>query len=729
MTDIIPGATPNRIRIGQILGSVCLALMGSIPAGAVEPPLRAGAYAIDVSPRSLPVLINGGFLQATAARVNDPLQAKCLVLDDGTTRLAIVVVDSCMMPRDLLDRAKALARAKTGIPSEKILISATHAHSAPAAMGALGCPVDPAYVEFLPGRIAEGIERASSALAPARVGWASVDDDKHTFCRRWIRRPDRMIDDPFGNRTVRANMHPGYVNPDAIAPSGPVDPALTVLSVQSPEGKPVAILANYSQHYYGASAVSADYYGRFATALARRIGAEQGGDRPFVGIMSQGTSGDQMWMDYGRPKTDPGLDRYADEVAESAFRAYQSIAKYHDRVPLGMAEATLRLHRRVPDSARLEWARSVVARMGDRVPKNLPEVYAREAIYLHDNPDRELKLQAIRIGDLGIAAIPNEVYALSGLKIKARSPLPLTMNIELANGSEGYIPSPEQHTLGGYTTWPARTAALEVKAEPRIVATVLGLLERASGRPRRDLRPGPAAYTEQILSSRPAAYWRLEEMDGTVARDATGLEHDGTFEPGFAFYLPGPDLPGFRQEGRTNRAAHLAGGRLAARLAIPAESYAVELWFWNGLPDDARPVTGFLLHRGTGGSGGDSLGLGGTASSAARGRLFFAHGPGTVLAGKTAISPKTWHHVVLTRTGRRIAVHLDGNRMPEIAGDVEPPQESGLASLFLGGRQDAEATFEGKIDEVAFYDRPLAPAEIAEHFRAASDLLGKPERR
>jgi hypothetical protein len=367
--------------------------------------------------------------------------------------------------------------------------------------------------------------------------------------------------------------------------------------------------------------------------------------------------------------------------------------------------------------------------MGDRVPKNLPEVYAREAIYLHDDPDRELKLQAIRIGDLGIAAIPNEVYALSGLKIKARSPLPLTINIELANGSEGYIPPPEQHALGGYTTWPARTAALEVQAEPRIVAAVLGLLERASGRPRREAAPRPGPYTDLVLSSRPAAYWRLEEMDGAVACDATGLEHDGTFEPGFAFYLPGPDLPGFRQQGRANRAVHLAGGRLSARLAIPAESNSVELWFWNGLPDDARPVTGYLLHRGAEGSGGDTLGLGGTAPAAARGRLFFAQGAGTVMAGKTAISPKTWHHVVLTRTGRRVAVYLDGNREPEVAGDAEAPRETQLASLFLGGRHDREATFEGKIDEVAVYDRPLAPAEIAEHFRAARDLLHNPERR
>ena len=119
------------------------------------------------------------------------------------------------------------------------------------------------------------------------------------------------------------------------------------------------------------------------------------------------------------------------------------------------------------------------------MPRSQPEVYAKEAIYLHDEPRRELKLQAIRIGGLGITAIPNEVFAITGLKIKMQSPFDTTMNIELANGSEGYIPPPEQHRLGGYTTWPARTAGLEVQAEPRIVAGIVSLLEQVAEKPRR----------------------------------------------------------------------------------------------------------------------------------------------------------------------------------------------------------------------------------------------------
>ena len=46
----------------------------------------------------------------------------------------------------------------------------------------------------------------------------------------------------------------------------------------------------------------------------------------------------------------------------------------------------------------------------------------------------------------------------------------------LANGYGGYLPPPEQHELGGYETWPARSSLLEVRAEPQIRAEALRLL-------------------------------------------------------------------------------------------------------------------------------------------------------------------------------------------------------------------------------------------------------------
>jgi len=690
---------------------------------AVAKQFRAGASAIDVSPTKLPVLVNGGFLQSRATRINDPVRAKCLVLDDGATRLAIVVVDTCMMPRDLIDRAKELAREKTGIPTARMLISATHTHSAPAAMGALGCPADENYVTLLPRWIAEGIEHANRNLEPALIGWTVINDDVHTFCRRWIRRPDKMLEDPFGQRTVRANMHPGYQNPDVIGPAGPTDPGLTVLSLKSRAGRPIAVLANYSMHYFGAEPVSADYFGRFATALAKRIGA-LAVDPPFVGIMSQGTSGDQMWMDYGQPKKDPGLDAYAADIARVAHQAYDTIT-YRDWVPLAMAETTLTARRRVPDGARLAWATAVVEKMEgkDPLPRNLLEVYAKEAMLLHEDPERTLKLQAIRIGELGLTAIPNEVFAITGLKIKAQSPFDTTMNIELANGSEGYIPPPEQHALGGYTTWPARTAGLEVQAEPRIAETVLSLLEQVAGKPRRALRLRHGAYAQAVLESQPLAYWRLDDIQGHTAFDSTRNARSATYEGGVAFYLPGASPAGLSAGKMINRAVHFAGGVLKAKLDGISDQYSVELWFWNGLPTDARPITGTILARSSregDAKPGDQLGIGGT--EVAPRRLFFTNGktPGKILSGTTEITPKAWHHLVLVHDRSRVAVYLDGIPKPEIAGqaDVDAIGRSGMLSV--GGHIGSLAGFEGKIDEVALYDRALAAKEIVEHVSAAN---------
>lgn len=715
--------------------AVALTAISPRPANSAGKVFRAGACAIDITPEQLPVIVSGMFLERTADKVHDPLHARCLVLDDGATRVAVVIVDSLLMPRDLLDDAKQQAQAATGIPSERMMIAATHTHSAPSVVGALGSGVDEPYRRFLPGRIAKGIELAAGNLAPAKVGWTVVRDAEHTHCRRWILRPDRVGGDPFGGRTVRAMMHPGYQNPSYVGPAGPADPDLSILAVKSPDGRLIAMLANYSMHYFGSAAVSADYYGRFVEKFIRLIGAEKV-EPPPVAIMSQGTSGDLHWMDYGRPRKSLSLDTYVQQVAQAAHEAYRSI-QYQDWVPLAMGEKKLTLKRRVPDEERLAWARKIAEEMQGRKPKNHPEVYALEQIYLHEDPARELKLQALRIGELGITAMPCEVFGITGLKIKAQSPLEHTFNLELANGAEGYIPPPEQHKLGGYTTWPARSAGLEVQAEPRITDAVLDLLEEVSGRPRRELAEKHGPYARAILAAKPAAYWRMGEPFGPQAADAGGQGNHGRYEDGVAFYLPGPPGPGFCGEKTVNRAAHFAGGRMKAVCKGLGNRYSVEMWLWNGLPNDARPVTGYLFSRGVDGAedaAGDHLGIGGTHHAAATGKLIFVNGKRSdqLLIGTTELPLRTWNHVVLVRDGENVAVYLNGDPGPEVAGRAAVGYASGVEQVFLGGRPiggsleqtateraDGLANFEGKIDEVSVYDRALTPAEVAAHYKAA----------
>ena len=198
---------------------------------------RTGAFAMDVTPTNFPVIVNGGFLAVKADHANDSLHARWLVLDDGATRVALGVLDTCLIPREFADEVKARATKLTGIPPERIMLSAVHTHSAPSLMQALGTPPDPNYPAFALPRIVEGLRRAVGNLAPARVGWAVAQAPEHTHTRVWIRRPDRMLTDPFGDVTVRAMMHPGYQSPDVVGPVGPSDPALTLLAAQSPDGR------------------------------------------------------------------------------------------------------------------------------------------------------------------------------------------------------------------------------------------------------------------------------------------------------------------------------------------------------------------------------------------------------------------------------------------------------------------------------------------------------------
>ncbi len=664
-----------------------------LPAGAAaERVFRAGVSAVDITPRTFPIMISGGFTAVTAQRAEGSLHVRALALDDGEHRVVISVVDTLMMPREMLDRVKVAAARATGIPPRRMLICANHTHSAPPLMGALGTDANPDYVQLVEPRIVEGIASAVKSLRPARVGWTVLQVPDHTHCRRWILRPDRMRKDPFGDLTVRANMHPGYQNPDFVGPAGPVDAGLTVLAFESAGGRPLALLANYSMHYVGVpgGVVSPDYYGPFAENVQRLTGVE-------LGMMTQGTSGDQHWMDYSQPqKKDVNASTYAAELARMVRDAHATI-RYREWVPLAMAETTLRLKRRMPDPRRLAWARELVARMGGALPANQQEVYAREQVFLAAEPERELRIQALRVGELGIAAIPNEVFGITGLKIKARSPLTPTFTIELANGAEGYIPPPEQHELGGYTTWPARTAALETTAEPKIVDTVLGLLEQVAGRPRRPVQLVHGSCARTVLAARPAAYWRGEESAGPVAREAGPNRNDGTYEGGVAFYLEGPDSPAF-SAGQINRAPHFAGGRLRADVPGLGDRYTVELWFWNGMPAGVRPVTGCIFSRGS-----DRLDIG------AAGKLVFRDGE-SAREGTTVLGLRLWNRVVVARDRNSVAVYLNGASPPEIAGTAKRAKP--VPRISIGGCDDPSAGFEGRIDEISLFPRVLGPREM-----------------
>jgi neutral ceramidase len=494
----VMGESRVNYRHCRLLAALFLLLGQAATLAQVGPPavpksparqFRAGAFAADISPLEFPVIVNGGMTERTADKITDRLHARCLVLDDGTNQVALAVIDNCMVPRHLLDEAKEMASRATGIPTSRMLLSATHTHTAPSVHPCLGSDADAAYSRFLPAQIAKGIAAAHERLQPARIGWAFGRDEKNVACRHWLVKPGVAPTNPFGGtKDDVVMMHPGHNNPSAIMATGRPDPEIPVISLQTPDGQPLAIYSAYSLHYVGQTQpVSADYFALYCDLMTEHVGADK--NPAFMAALANATSGDMWLMDYTEPeRRNYTMQGVAEEVSAAAFEAYRQI-EYFDWVPLVMEESLLEVGVRIPSAEEIAQAQEFMKSFEGRKPKTVPEVYARETVLLSQMPPtRELKLQALRIGDLAIGAIPNETYASTGLWLKKQSPVRKTFVVELANGCEGYIPPPELHPLGGYTCWRARTACLEPEAERKIRSGVLALLKMVDAQ-RRDESP------------------------------------------------------------------------------------------------------------------------------------------------------------------------------------------------------------------------------------------------
>jgi len=448
---------------------------------------RAGAAVGDITPTKWPVYLVGSFSERPAEKAWDPLSARALVLDDGRTRLAIVIVDSCLIPRVLFDEVKRRASKATGIRSDHMLMAATHTHSAPASLDRLFAKASEEYLKVLKRGIVDAVKQANANLEPAKLGWGHVDVPEHVHNRRWFMKSGGIVPNPFGETTDRVRMNPPRGRGLLDRPAGPIDPQVSFISVQAKGGRPIALLANYSLHYVGgvpAGGVSADYFGEFARQIQKRIAPEEDDSQPpFVGILSNGTSGDINNINFTNPqprkKPFEQIRYVADSVADEVFEVYKK-TKHRDSITLAMAERELTLDIRKPTAEQLKRAKQFLAEPDESKLPRRAKAYAEFAVRLAEMPPTEdIILQAIRIGDVGITSVPCEVFAEIGLDIKEQSPLKPTFTIELANGWNRYLPTPRQHRLGGYETW-LGTNMLEIQASEKIVHVVLDLLRDVS---------------------------------------------------------------------------------------------------------------------------------------------------------------------------------------------------------------------------------------------------------
>jgi hypothetical protein len=253
-----------------------------------------------------------------------------------------------------------------------------------------------------------------------------------------------------------------------------MDTRLHYLALKEVDDRWIGLLGNYSMHYVGDwpnGTVTADYFGYFSRHIAAKLNA----DDAFVGMLSNGTSGDANIWDFLQPDRYPKeffkkSELIGNDLATRVFEALQNtswdadpvLACIYDEIAMPVCK---------PSSEELQAATEIVKTSDfENIEANeegLKKLYAREQVLLNEYPDTvPFPLQAMKIGSCIIGALAGEFFAETGLWLRGK--LKTTyFTITMANGYFGYVPPPHQIELGGYETWRCRTSFLHSEKEIR----------------------------------------------------------------------------------------------------------------------------------------------------------------------------------------------------------------------------------------------------------------------
>ncbi len=431
------------------------ALSAALPVSAA---LRVGTAFIDITP-PIGAPMAGYYTPRAMTGVHDPLLAKVLIADDGTTGVALISCDLIHLPKSVTAKTRAMIAGALGIPESNIIIHTTHSHTGPV--------ISEDYTASLPGKILECARRAYGKMEPAIVKAGTGFEDKISFNRRFLMRNGSVV------------FNPGIQNPDIIRTMGPVDPMVGILCFETPSGRPIATWVNFALHLdtIGGTEASADYP-YFMAEILKRVK-----DENMLVMFANGTCGDLNHINVMRREQYPTRFGKAEQLGHAL--AGEVIKQYPNLS--GIPEPRIAVRSRIvrlatPEytAAELEEAREIAARPftgGAATPEiRIAMRKLRTVDYLHEYGVTAIpaEVQVVAFGPAALVYLPGEVFVELGMAIKTASPFSHTFVVELSQDAISYIPTKRAFGEGSYET---EVAWIKPGEAEKLVDTALDLLK------------------------------------------------------------------------------------------------------------------------------------------------------------------------------------------------------------------------------------------------------------
>lgn len=443
--------------------------------------LSAGVAKQEITP-PMGISMAGYFEDRKAEAVHDPLFARALVLNDGSTSIALVSCDLIAITKDMAGRIREEAEKKTGISGKNILVHATHIHTGPATTNIYSSHPDHSYMDTLIQKVSQVIEKAHSSMKRAKLGFGTGREEGIAFNRRYWMKSGKVV------------TNPGIGNPDIIKPAGPIDPEVGVLRIENSEGNLIAVLINYACHAdtVGGNHISAGYPG-YTCRVVEDVEGEG-----VIALFFNGASGDINHIDVHTPRRRKGFAQakwMGTILGAEVLRLLPKI-DVSEECDLEVKSKNVLLSRREITDEELKRSKKILSLNNEQLDKfikqqkdfrvmkgmtrTMARVYSRAIMDLAQdkNKIRETEVQAIRVGNVAFVGEPCEFFVELGLEIKKKSPFKPTFIVELANDWVGYVPTPKAFKEGGYETRLGNASYLSPEAGPILVKTALELLRQ-----------------------------------------------------------------------------------------------------------------------------------------------------------------------------------------------------------------------------------------------------------
>jgi hypothetical protein len=461
----------------------CLTLAGLTASAPAE--FRAGAAKTIITPPD-GVNMAGYYNVRGSTGVLDDIHSHALVLDDGTTRVALVSLDLIGSPRELVEKVRAEVEKAGILPGANVMVSATHAHTGPVPGNSLRTPEAPdggppapdsshgKYLATLPGTIAASISQAAAKLSPVSISGVSGECTDLAFCRR------------FYMRDGTVGWNPGKLNPNAMTPTGPTDPQVQAIFFEPPHKSgtlvpAMAVYANFSMHpdTVGGTKISADYPGVLGRLLAAYHGPE------CITVYGNGTCGNLNHVDTSWERRQGGIDeanRIGTLLTASLFRAEKTQRLISPGV-VRVKSVTVPLNVPAVSPEQAEMARETIRKSATgAVPSFMQLVRANRLLDLAPREGQPIpaEVQVITLGqDVAWVGLPGEVFVELGLALKKRSPFRHTIITTLTNGNWGYLPDRRSYTEGAYE---AESSRVEPGSGEKLIDAAADLLKDLYGK-------------------------------------------------------------------------------------------------------------------------------------------------------------------------------------------------------------------------------------------------------